>query len=140
MQLHTWHFIFSKSFNSFLTNFFLCNFTYYARHFSAGFGSRLFESLREEYPMNYLMSVTFAPCASGESPLQHYNSLLCLSTLQRYDPLAYPSLFCLSTFQRYNPHFHVFNSFIYLHFKGIIFQNKNSVEISEFEVLFAHIK
>ena len=49
----------------------------------SGFGSRLCEALRDEYPMNYLMSVTVAPCASGESPLQHYNSLLCLATLQR---------------------------------------------------------
>ncbi|KAK7493279.1 hypothetical protein BaRGS_00015405 [Batillaria attramentaria] len=49
----------------------------------SGFGSRLCEALKDEYPMNYLMSVTFAPCASGESPLQHYNSLLCLATLQR---------------------------------------------------------
>ncbi|XP_070185958.1 tubulin delta chain-like isoform X2 [Littorina saxatilis] len=49
----------------------------------SGFGSRLCEALRDEYPMNYLLSVTFAPCASGESPLQHYNSLMCLATLQR---------------------------------------------------------
>ncbi|KAL8612612.1 hypothetical protein ACOMHN_006598 [Nucella lapillus] len=49
----------------------------------SGFGSRLAEALREEYPMSHLLSVTFAPCASGESPLQHYNALMCLATLQR---------------------------------------------------------
>lgn len=49
----------------------------------SGFGSHLCEMLREEYPMNYLLSITIAPHASGESPLQHYNSLLCLSALQR---------------------------------------------------------
>ncbi|XP_076458939.1 tubulin delta chain-like isoform X1 [Babylonia areolata] len=49
----------------------------------SGFGSRLAEALRDNYPMNHLLSVTFAPCASGESPLQHYNALMCLATLQR---------------------------------------------------------
>ncbi|XP_052773452.1 tubulin delta chain-like [Mya arenaria] len=49
----------------------------------SGFGSRLTESLREEYPLSHLMSCVIAPHASGESPLQHYNALLTLSTLQR---------------------------------------------------------
>ncbi|XP_041375008.1 tubulin delta chain-like isoform X2 [Gigantopelta aegis] len=50
----------------------------------SGLGSRLCECLRDEYPMNYLLSCAIAPFASGESPLQHYNSLLTLSHLQRY--------------------------------------------------------
>ncbi|XP_071100932.1 tubulin delta chain-like [Haliotis cracherodii] len=50
----------------------------------SGLGSRLCELIREEYPMNYLMSCAIAPCVSGESPLQHYNSLLTLSHLHRY--------------------------------------------------------
>ncbi|KAL4217210.1 hypothetical protein ACF0H5_023662 [Mactra antiquata] len=49
----------------------------------SGFGSRLTETLRNIYPIHYLMSCVFAPHASGESPLQHYNSMLSLSTLQR---------------------------------------------------------
>ncbi|XP_055959459.1 tubulin delta chain [Patella vulgata] len=50
----------------------------------SGLGSRLCEVIRDDYPMNYLLSCTFAPFSSGESPLQHYNSLLTLSALQRY--------------------------------------------------------
>ncbi|PVD37371.1 hypothetical protein C0Q70_04370 [Pomacea canaliculata] len=49
----------------------------------SGFGSHLCEALRDKYPVNYLMSVAIGPCASGESPLQHYNSVLCLAALQR---------------------------------------------------------
>ncbi|XP_045178492.2 tubulin delta chain-like [Mercenaria mercenaria] len=49
----------------------------------SGFGSRLTEILRDRYPMHHLMSCVFAPHASGESPLQHYNALLTLATLQR---------------------------------------------------------
>ncbi|XP_048452120.1 tubulin delta chain-like [Rhincodon typus] len=50
----------------------------------SGLGARLCESIREEFPMGYILSVTVAPHQVGESPLQHYNSLLCLSWLQRY--------------------------------------------------------
>ncbi|ESO88026.1 hypothetical protein LOTGIDRAFT_126843 [Lottia gigantea] len=50
----------------------------------SGLGSRLCELLRDEYPMNYILSCSFAPFSSGDSPLQHYNSLLTLSTLQNY--------------------------------------------------------
>lgn len=49
----------------------------------SGFGSRLAETLRDWFPMQHLMSCSFAPHASGESPLQHYNALLTLSALQR---------------------------------------------------------
>ncbi|XP_062978635.1 tubulin delta chain-like [Elgaria multicarinata webbii] len=50
----------------------------------AGLSSRLCEALREEYPLGYILAVSVAPHQAGESPLQHYNSLLCLSWLQRY--------------------------------------------------------
>ncbi|XP_072426217.1 tubulin delta chain-like isoform X1 [Chiloscyllium punctatum] len=50
----------------------------------SGLGAHLCESIREEFPMGYILSVTVAPHQVGESPLQHYNSLLCLSWLQRY--------------------------------------------------------
>lgn len=49
----------------------------------SGFGSRMLEVLRDLYPINHLMSCAFAPHASGESPLQHYNALLTLATVQR---------------------------------------------------------
>ncbi|XP_077997628.1 tubulin delta chain-like [Glandiceps talaboti] len=50
----------------------------------SGLGSRLCEALRDDYQMPYLMSIVVAPHSLGESPLQHYNSLLCLAWLQRY--------------------------------------------------------
>ncbi|KAL3855216.1 hypothetical protein ACJMK2_014436 [Sinanodonta woodiana] len=50
----------------------------------SGLGSRLCEALRDEYQLGHLMSCAFVPHASGESPLQHYNSLLTLSHLQRF--------------------------------------------------------
>ncbi|XP_029444108.1 tubulin delta chain-like isoform X3 [Rhinatrema bivittatum] len=48
-----------------------------------GLGARLCEAIRDEYPLGYILSVTVAPHQAGESPLQHYNSLLSLSWLQR---------------------------------------------------------
>ncbi|XP_072031063.1 tubulin delta chain-like [Amphiura filiformis] len=50
----------------------------------AGLGSRLVELIRDEYPLAYILSAVVAPWTSGESPLQHYNSLFSLSWLQRY--------------------------------------------------------
>lgn len=50
----------------------------------SGLGSRLCEMVRDEYPMSHVVSCSFAPCQSGESPLQHYNSLLTLAYLNRY--------------------------------------------------------
>ena len=49
----------------------------------AGLGSHLCESIRDDYPMAYIMSAVIGPHVSGESPLQHYNTLLSLSWLQR---------------------------------------------------------
>ncbi|KAM8967623.1 tubulin delta chain-like [Pelodytes ibericus] len=50
----------------------------------SGLGSRLCEEIRDMYPAGYILSVAVAPHETGESPLQHYNSLLCLACLQRY--------------------------------------------------------
>nr|XP_033787772.1 tubulin delta chain-like isoform X2 [Geotrypetes seraphini] len=48
----------------------------------SGLGARLCETIRDEYPLGYILSVTVAPHQTGESPLQNYNSLLSLSWLQ----------------------------------------------------------
>ena len=47
----------------------------------SGLGSLLLELHRDQYPTTYLHSVAVLPDASGESPLQSYNSLLSLSTI-----------------------------------------------------------
>ncbi len=49
-----------------------------------GIGSSVLELLREEYPLAHLLSVSVAPFNEGETPLQHYNTVLCLSWLQTY--------------------------------------------------------
>ena len=49
-----------------------------------GLTSRLVELLREDYPNQYILCVSVAPFQSGETPTQHYNSLLCLHWLQTY--------------------------------------------------------
>ena len=51
---------------------------------TTGLGSVLLEHLRQDYPLAYIISVAVAPFSFGETPLQHYNSLLCLSWLQTY--------------------------------------------------------
>ncbi|XP_077123993.1 tubulin delta chain-like isoform X2 [Ranitomeya variabilis] len=50
----------------------------------SGMGSRLCEEIRDAYPAGYILSVTAAPHETGDSPLQHYNSLLCLAWMQRF--------------------------------------------------------
>jgi len=47
----------------------------------SGLGSLLHQALRDEYPMNYILSCVIAPHDSGESPLQDYNISLSLSSL-----------------------------------------------------------
>jgi len=47
----------------------------------SGLGSLLHQKLREEYPMNYILSCAIAPYDGGESPLQDYNACLCLSSV-----------------------------------------------------------
>ncbi|OCT75369.1 hypothetical protein XELAEV_18030548mg [Xenopus laevis] len=51
---------------------------------SQGLGARLCEEIRDTYPAGHILSVAVAPHETGDTPLQHYNSLLCLSSLQRY--------------------------------------------------------
>ena len=51
---------------------------------SAGLGSAIAERLRDEYPLAHFLSISVAPFVSGESPLQHYNTLLSLRWLQNY--------------------------------------------------------
>ncbi|GFS04577.1 tubulin delta chain-like [Elysia marginata] len=50
----------------------------------SGVGTRITELLRDYYPCSHILSCVVAPCASGESPLQHYNALLALHHLQIY--------------------------------------------------------
>ena len=40
------------------------------------------EALRDEFPIQYLMTITVTPFTLGETPLQWYNSLLTLPQLQ----------------------------------------------------------
>jgi len=47
----------------------------------SGLGSLLHQMLRQEYPMNYILSCAIAPHDGGESPLQDYNASLCLSSV-----------------------------------------------------------
>ena len=49
-----------------------------------GLGCRILESIKEEFPGIHITSVTTTPYVSGESPMQHYNSLLTLAWLQRF--------------------------------------------------------
>lgn len=53
-------------------------------YYVTGLGSALLEALRSDYPLPYMVTATVAPFGSGETPLQHLNSLLCLSWLQSY--------------------------------------------------------
>ncbi|KAL2102021.1 hypothetical protein ACEWY4_003782 [Coilia grayii] len=50
----------------------------------SGLGSRLCEEIRAEFPVSHLLTVSVVPHQSGESPLQHYNTLLSLGALHRY--------------------------------------------------------
>jgi hypothetical protein len=47
-----------------------------------GLTSHLLESLTDEYPLQYKLNFAISPFGSGETPLQHYNALLCLPYLQ----------------------------------------------------------
>mmetsp|Transcript_36169 Transcript_36169/g.58448 ORF Transcript_36169/g.58448 Transcript_36169/m.58448 type:complete len:445 (+) Transcript_36169:97-1431(+) len=50
----------------------------------SGLGSRIMEDIRHKYPRQYIVSVAVAPFLMGDTPLQHYNSMLSLSWLQKY--------------------------------------------------------
>lgn len=47
----------------------------------SGLGSRITEEIRDEYAKQFILSVCLTPFGTGDTPLQHYNSLLCLSHL-----------------------------------------------------------
>ncbi|XP_066538466.1 uncharacterized protein [Hoplias malabaricus] len=47
----------------------------------SGLGSMLCEKIRDAFPTSHFLSVSVVPHQSGESPLQHYNTLLSLSSL-----------------------------------------------------------
>ncbi|XP_028841553.1 tubulin delta chain-like isoform X2 [Denticeps clupeoides] len=49
----------------------------------SGLGSRLCEEIRAEFPAGHILTASVVPHRSGESPLQHYNSLLGLAALHR---------------------------------------------------------
>ena len=48
----------------------------------SGLGARIIRELREAYPTQFIAAVAVAPFCSGENPLQSYNTVLCLATLQ----------------------------------------------------------
>ena len=48
----------------------------------SGLTSRLVERIRDEYPLHHIMSIAIAPHWTGESPLQDYNTALCVHHLQ----------------------------------------------------------
>ncbi|CAM9415701.1 unnamed protein product [Pylaiella littoralis] len=50
----------------------------------SGLGSGLLQALRDEYPSLYLFSACVGPFGTGDTPLQHYNSVLALQHLQAY--------------------------------------------------------
>lgn len=54
----------------------------------SGMGCRIIETLRDEHPCRNILSCAVLPCASGESSLQNYNSLLALSWLQNFTDAA----------------------------------------------------
>ncbi|CEG49149.1 cryptic tubulin [Plasmopara halstedii] len=49
----------------------------------AGFGCRIMETMRDTYPKAYIVTASVAPsCTRGDTPLQNYNAILTLKTLQ----------------------------------------------------------
>ena len=48
-----------------------------------GLGSRVLEAIREDYQLQHVVSGVVAPFSSGDTPLQHYNALLSLTSLQK---------------------------------------------------------
>lgn len=49
----------------------------------SGLGAALMQALRAAYPLHFLAAVAVAAHASGEVPLQHYNTTLCAAVQQR---------------------------------------------------------
>ncbi|KAJ3013861.1 hypothetical protein HKX48_005489 [Thoreauomyces humboldtii] len=53
----------------------------------SGLGSRVAEELRDQYPKNYLTTFAVTPFSTGDTALQHYNSLLSLGWMQKYSDM-----------------------------------------------------
>eukprot|EP00039_Didymoeca_costata_P013497 m.205915 g.205915 ORF g.205915 m.205915 type:complete len:408 (-) comp15793_c0_seq1:1183-2406(-) len=49
----------------------------------SGLGARILSELREEYARHFVCSVAVTPFVHGESSLQDYNTVLCISELQK---------------------------------------------------------
>ncbi|KAI9207169.1 Tubulin/FtsZ, GTPase domain-containing protein [Polychytrium aggregatum] len=73
----------------------------------SGFGSRLVERLRDDYLKGYIFNSAVVPFASGETALQHYNSLLSLSWMQRHSDFIglFPNDMMMSSIQRQFTHY-----------------------------------
>jgi len=50
----------------------------------SGLGSRLLEHLRDAYGKRYILAASVAPRPDGDTPLQHYNSVLAAQFLHAY--------------------------------------------------------
>lgn len=50
----------------------------------SGLGSLIAQELTDEFPSQYLMGCGVMPFCTGETALQHYNSLLSMSFMSRY--------------------------------------------------------
>lgn len=49
----------------------------------SGLGARIVQELRTAYSKQFILSACVTPFAAGETPLQHYNSVLSFAQLQR---------------------------------------------------------
>ncbi len=50
----------------------------------SGLGSRLLEAVRDEYPKATLLDAVVAPFSAGDTPLQHYNTVLSLASAHEH--------------------------------------------------------
>jgi cell division GTPase FtsZ len=48
----------------------------------SGLSASIFESLREEFPSSFFLSVCVFPHVTGENPMQNYNGLFAFQYLQ----------------------------------------------------------
>ncbi len=53
----------------------------------SGLGSRIAQSIKEEYPKKALFSAAVAPFSAGETALQHYNALLTLGWMNEFSDI-----------------------------------------------------
>lgn len=50
----------------------------------SGLGSRVLEAVRDEYPKAIIIDAAVAPFSAGDTPLQHYNTVLALAHAQEH--------------------------------------------------------